>query len=193
MPGRRGGLFVTRNSNAMIPDDLGHFYEAALTACAILSGFSGTFLSFRIQREASYFRQPCTFCKDDLHPTQYRDNRPYIQGHDVGIGLSRFNSSFFLIILGTCCLMAFGVFMPLVALSLRGRWLPSPGLITAGIVGSAVLVAAYFLDELIHYEILKWGRFFCDLKEWRCEWIIVVSGFLLAALGFTITWCAMRG
>ena len=33
------------------------FYTATLSAGAILTGFCGTFLSFRLQREANYYRQ----------------------------------------------------------------------------------------------------------------------------------------
>jgi hypothetical protein len=34
------------------------FFESVLAAGAILSGFCGTFLSFRINRESNYYRQP---------------------------------------------------------------------------------------------------------------------------------------
>jgi len=84
----------------MAPEGLQSFYEAALTAGAILSGFSGTFMAFRIQREANYYRQPVL---------DFREGK----GRDVALGLSRFNSSLLLIILGTLCSMAFGVLWPL--------------------------------------------------------------------------------
>ena len=38
----------------MVSDQL---FPAALSAGAILSGFCGTFLTFRVQREANYYRQ----------------------------------------------------------------------------------------------------------------------------------------
>jgi hypothetical protein len=159
----------------MTPDETRTFYEAAITASAILSGFNGTFLSFRIQREANYYRQPVLDFKEK-------------RGVDAGIGLSQFNSSLLLIILGTLCSMMFGVFMPLAALSRWGRYTPNPALILAGIVASGVLVMAYFFNELIHYKILKWSRLSCDLKGWGYEWLIVISGVLLACLGFVLTY-----
>jgi len=48
---------MCREDDLMCAEGLGRFYEAALTAGAITSGFIGTFLAFRIQREAGYYRQ----------------------------------------------------------------------------------------------------------------------------------------
>jgi len=63
-----------------------------------------------------------------------------------------------------------------------------PGPILAGIVASGTLVAAYFLDEIVHYEILKlsWSGFSSDLRSWGGEWWIVVVGILLAMVFFTL-------
>ena len=53
------------------------FYTAVLTAGAILTGFAGTFLQFRIQREASYHRQPAVSFEE-------------ANAKDVFIGLTHF-------------------------------------------------------------------------------------------------------
>ncbi|SRR6266481_802200 len=156
-------------------DETRTFYEAALTAGAILSGFNGTFISFRIQREANYHRQPVT---------KFDEMACSGKGQDAYIGRSRFNSSFLLIIIGTLCSMIFGVFLPLFALA--NRYDPGPGRILAGIAASTVLVMAYFFDELIHYEIVKWSRLLRDLKLWQYEWLIVISGVLLACLAYCV-------
>ena len=66
-----------------------------LTAGAILSGFCGTFLAFRIQREAAYYRQPAV---------DYHGNK----GKDVYIGLTHFTSAFLLLALATVCSVTFG-------------------------------------------------------------------------------------
>jgi len=67
---------------------LREFYSSVTTAGAILAGFSGTFLSFRIQRESNYYRQV------SIERGEARD---------VYIGLSHFTSSFMLIICSTFC------------------------------------------------------------------------------------------
>jgi hypothetical protein len=164
----------------MAPEELQGFYEAALTAGAILSGFNGTFMAFRIQREANYYRQPVLDFQE-------------AQGKDVWLGLSRFNSSLLLIILGTLCSMIFGVFWPLAALAHCHLFMSGPAPILAGIVASGTLVAAYFLDEIIHYEILKlsWPGFRSDLRSWRREWWIVVVGILLAIVSFGFIFLAV--
>jgi len=158
----------------MTPEECDRFYEAALTAGAILSGFIGTFVNFRIQRESNYYRQPVT---------KFDEGATHGRGQDAWIGLSRFNSSFLLIILAAFCSTAYGVFLPLSALAHWPRFTVSAPTILAGIVASLILVAAYFLDELIHYEVLKPSRLVSDLKSWAChDWILVLSGVLLALL-----------
>lgn len=156
--------------------DLEVFYQAALTAGAILSGFIGTFLNFRIQREADYFRSP---------------------GSDIG-GQQHFTSSFFLIIVSAACSVVFGVVLPLFALAKGNlRYAVSPATILSGIVAALVIAGAYFFDELIHYQILftrdgaKW-RFNPDRKGWKSELWIVVGGVLSGALLAVITYCAVK-
>jgi hypothetical protein len=161
------------------PEDVSQFYEAALTAGSILSGFIGTFLNFRIQREANYYRQPVLNfrpdCKEGL-------------GQDVPVGLSHFTSSFALIILASVSSVFFGVFWPLAALAQWGRFMTSPAPILGGIVWSIVLVGAYFADELFHYQIVfRW-----DVTGWKREWGIVASGILCAALLAFVTCCALK-
>ncbi len=71
-----------------MPIDPYSFYTATLSAGAILMGFYGTFLAFRIQREANYYRQPAL----DFGLSEARD---------VYIGLTHFSSSFLLIVMTT--------------------------------------------------------------------------------------------
>jgi hypothetical protein len=174
--GRKG-----RKQIQMTPDQLASFYEASLSAGAIISGFIGTFLAFRIQREANYHRQPVL----DFNPEESEG-----RARDVHIGLAHFTSSFFLILLAGIASMTFGVGWPLLALA---QWPPAmtgPEPIAGGIFGSLVLVAAYFVDELVHYRILS-GRLANDVAEWKSEWAIVVGGVLLAVVAFVLTWCAL--
>jgi hypothetical protein len=165
----------------MTPDDLARFYEASLTAGAIITGFIGTFLAFRIQREASYHRQPVL----DFNPSESQG-----RARDVHIDLSHFTSSFLLILLAAFASLIFGVAWPLLALA---NWPPAmsgPAPIVGGLFGSLVLVSAYFLDELVHYRILS-GRLTNDIAEWKSEWAIVVGGVLLAVLAYVLIWCAL--
>jgi hypothetical protein len=90
-------------NNAMTAD-LQAFFAASLSAGAILTGFCGTFLSFRIQREANYCRQPVLDFQSGT-------------AKDVCIGLSHFSSSFLLLILASLLAVAFGFVSPLLALA----------------------------------------------------------------------------
>src|SRR5690348_13569560 len=124
------------------------FYSAALTAGSILAGFTGTFLSFRIQREANYFR----------------DGQ---QQH--------FTVSFLLLVLGAVCTVIFGVVLPLFAIANPSRAV-SHATITAGVAAALIIVAFYFVAELVHYEVLKK----LDDSGWRQEWWIVPVALTLA-------------
>ena len=166
----------------MTEEQLGHFYEASLTAGTILAGFIGTFLMFRIQREANYHRQPVL----DFNPCADR-----ARARDVYIGLSHFSSSFLLIIIAALGSMTFGVCWPLLALAQWGPAQRGPAPIVAGLVASLIVVAAYFVDELVHYRILS-TRLANDVSEWKKEWAIVVGGVLLAAVAFCVTYCALK-
>ncbi len=153
------------------------FFEAVLTAGAILSGFCGTFLAFKLQREATYYRQPAV---------DFRTGK----GRDVFIGLTHFTSPFLLLILATSLSAIFGFVLPLLALSGQPAFAPNPRLIVGGVLGALFLLAAYFLDELVHYGILG-GRLARDAKEWKAEWWIVSAG-ILAALA-CVTYFALNG
>jgi hypothetical protein len=171
----------TDHGGCMTPDELAQFYEAALTAGAVISGFIGTFLAFRIQREANYHRQPVL----DFNPKGSQ-----ARARDIDIGLAHFTSSFLLIALAALGSFAFGVAWPLLALA---HWPPAitgPGPIAGGLIGSVVLVAAYFVDELVHYRILN-CQLANDVKEWKSEWAIVVGGVLLAVVAFILAWHAL--
>ena len=150
------------------------FYMAALTAGSILSGFIGTFLNFRIQREANYYRQPVP----DFDSEQARD---------VFINRSRFPLSLVLILLGAVCSITCGVFLPLAALA---RWVQltvTPASILAGLVAATILVAAYFFAEMFHYGMLRINR-----PEWSREGWIAAGAIPLAAVLAAITYFAAR-
>jgi len=147
----------------MTPAQMEHFYDAALTAGSILSGFLGTFLSFRIQREASYYRQPGQKLKESIL-----------------IDLSQFPISLLLILLGTVCSVVFGIITPLLA-SAHAERVFSPITTLAGIIASLILAGAYFFAEMFHYRMFR----ICD-KEWRQEGWIVTCGIVLAVLPFIL-------
>jgi hypothetical protein len=148
-------------------DEDRHFLEAVITAGAILAGFCSSFLAFRIQREANYYRQPVL---------SYERG----QGRDVYLGLTHFTSSFLLIILAAACSMSFGFVLPLLALATDFGGSVIRGLVVGGLVAALILVAGYFWDELVHYEILR-GHLLLDLREKRKERPIMI-GTLTAAL-----------
>lgn len=140
----------------MKPGDL-EWFGIILTAGSILVGFCSTFLAFRIGREADYFRQ---------------NNQQH------------FTSAFFLIIVSTISSGVFGVVLPLLALIEVKCILDSPKFVVAGMIGSAILVAAYFVDELKHYGVLDK----LDCCGWRNEWWIVVCGVVLSVIIFLLIW-----
>jgi hypothetical protein len=119
----------------MSPPDVGIFLGASLSTGAILAGFCGTFLSFRIQREAGYYRQASG------------------KGADNYIGLTHFTASLALLLMATIFTTVFGIVLPLLALSGFHSSM-RPGIIVGGLIGSVVLLAAYFVAELVHYRIL---------------------------------------
>ena len=122
--------------------DAHSFFDAVLNAGAILSGFCGTFLTFRIQREANYYRQPAL-------------SYDHGKAKDVAIGLTRFTSAFFLIVLATGCAFLFGFILPLFAVAGTSWILSQPNLIVAGLVTTQGLLFGYFWAELSHYKILS--------------------------------------
>jgi hypothetical protein len=148
------------------------FYMAVLNAGAILTGFCGTFLQFRIQREAAYYRQPAlSFEKGEAR--------------DINIGLSHFTSSFLLIIIATLAAIAFGLVLPLLALS-NALFTP-PRIISGGLLFALVFVVGYFFAELIHYHILS-TRLLNDWEEWgRQKWTVLCT-LILAILVFCTVW-----
>lgn len=144
-------------------------YAALLSAGAILTGFCGTFLSFRIQREANYHRQPALDFKTN-------------QARDVFIGLSHFTSSFLLLIVATLLAVSFGFICPL--LSLVGAQIP-PKIIVSGMVSSVVFVVGYFTCELVHYRILN-RKLLNDPREWGRAWGVVTATVVLAAVAAAV-------
>ena len=150
---------------AVLTADSISLYAGLLSAGAILTGFCGTFLSFRIQREANYYRQPAV----DLNTNT---------GGDVYIGLSHFTSSFLVLIAATLLAVVFGFILPLLALI--GTPL-QPAIIVAGMVASVIGVLGYFTCEMIHYGVLN-RRLLNDRHEWGRLWGVVIITFLLAVL-----------
>jgi drug/metabolite transporter (DMT)-like permease len=147
----------------MSQSDLTNFFTASLTVGAILAGFCGTFLSFRIQREAGYYRSPD--CK----------------GKDAFSNLSHFTASLLLLLLATLCTAVCGIVLPLLALVGSGLRI-SPGLIVGGVIGGLLLLAAYFVTELCHYDVFKFLR--DDPAEWKREWPLVAAGVFGTAFCF---------
>lgn len=147
---------------------LREFYSSVTTAGAILAGFSGTFLSFRIQRESNYYRQV------SIERGEARD---------VYIGLSHFTSSFMLIICSTILSLVFRFLLPLFGLVRPTLSIISPGLVVAGLVAALIFLVGYFWAELVHYQILS-RRLLHDKAEWGRQWPLVITTFALALFCF---------
>jgi hypothetical protein len=142
------------------------FFESIITAGSVLAGFCGTFLAFRIQREASYHRQPAV---DFATGT----------AKDISIGLTHFTSAFLLLTVASLGAALFGFVFPLLALSGWAWFLARPAMAAAGLMGSLILLAAYFVAEVVHYRIIG-PRLLNDSREWGREWILVVVALALA-------------
>ena len=152
------------------------FFESVIAAGAILTGFCGTFLTFRIQRKAAYYRQPVLDFQSG-------------KAKDVYIGLTHFTASFLLLILATLCALVFGFLIPLFAIAGVRNMLVSPALVVAGLVAAVILLVAYFCVELTHFHILS-TSLLRDVQEWRTERVIVVLALILSmtAAGATVFW-----
>jgi drug/metabolite transporter (DMT)-like permease len=143
----------------MSQSDLTNFFAASLNVGAILAGFCATFLSFRIQREAGYYRSP----------------------DGSGKNRSHFTASLLLLLLATLCTAVCGIVLPLLALIGSGPRI-SPRLIVGGVIGGLLLLAAYFVTELRHYDVFKILK--NDLAEWKRELPLVAVGVIGAAFCF---------
>jgi hypothetical protein len=148
--------------------DASSFFSACLSAGAILTGFCGTFLAFRIQREASYYRQPAVDFTSE-------------KGKDVYLGLSHFSSPFLLLIVASLLAVTFGFALPLLALAdIQVR----RDVVVAGILAALVFLVGYFACELRHYGILN-QRLLNDRDEWGRAWgtvCITAAAALLACV-----------
>jgi len=144
------------------------FFEAVINAGAILAGFCSTFLAFRIQRESGYYRQPAV-------------NFETAEAKDVHIGLTHFTSAFFLIISASAVSILFGFLIPLLGLAGVESLFISPAWVVAGLIASVVLLAGYFVDEMLHYRILS-SKLLNDAREWKNELVIVLVAALLSIL-----------
>src|SRR5260370_33842727 len=114
-----------------MPVNSDSFFAAALSAGGILSGFCGTFLTFRIQREASYYRQAAV----DFHEGK---------GKDIFVGLTHFSSAFFILLLATLCSATFGFVFPLLALHGSAWFAARSGLVVEVMIGVGMSLCAYF-------------------------------------------------
>ncbi|MBB5866481.1 hypothetical protein [Xanthomonas sp. 3058] len=153
-------------------ENLNEFFSASLAAGAILTGFCGTFLSFRIQREASYYRQPAVDFQTG-------------EGRDVFIGLSHFTSSFLLLAVATLLAIVFGFALPLLALYGLNV---SRQAVVIGILNSILFVCAYFACEMVHYGILN-RRLLYDRAEWGRSTGLVAATCLISGV---LSFCAVR-
>jgi len=151
------------------------FFSAALSAGSILTGFCGTFLSFRIQREANYYRQPAL---------DFKSRR----AKDVPINLSHFSSGFFLLIVATLTATVFGFALPLLALSGLGGI--KEKIVAGGLLSALILAGGYFWIELRHYRILS-NRLLNDAREWGSQVRSLVICILLAVGAFLIVVCGL--
>ena len=149
------------------------FFASVIGAGAILSGFCGTFLAFRIQREANYYRQPVL---------SYDEGK----AKDVLIGLTHFTHGFLLLLLATACALVFGFLIPLFALAQMRFALHATGPVVGGLVAAVVFLAAYFIAELAHYHIIS-SHLLNDLAEQRSVRAIVVVAGILAAVAMLIS------
>jgi len=150
------------------------FFEAIINAGAILAGFCGTFLAFRIQRESNYYRQPAL---------SYEKGK----AKDIPIGLTHFTSASLLLILATLCSVVFGFLIPLLALAGSSWALAQTALVVSGLVASLVLIIAYFLDELIHYRVLSLNLV-NDAREWGSESIVVIGALIITLVCSILTY-----
>jgi hypothetical protein len=158
------------------PQDISPVFAPALSAGAILTGFCGTFLTFRIQREAAYYRQPAL---------DFRNGR----AKDILIDLTHFSSAFFLLILATVCSAVFGFVLPLMALT-GSAWITTrPKVVVAGMISGLVLVGGYFVTELVHYRVLR--RLPGDTEEWKREGWVLAATVLLAFAAFAFVFCSV--
>jgi len=110
------------------------FYAAVLTAGVILTGFAGTFLQFRIQREASYYRQPAVSFEE-------------ARAKDVFIGLTHFTAAFLLITLSALMSVIFGFALPLLTLAEMAPLFVTPKVVTVGLLSALLPLLGYFFAE----------------------------------------------
>lgn len=138
-------------------------FSDMLSAGAIIAGFGATFLAFRVQREAEFYRLP--------GHTQFNEQH--------------FTTSFLLIIVATSVAVLAGVVIPLLALQGLAPACVTPRVAASGLLGSIVLMVGYFFDELVHYRIIfgDWRSRLDD--EWQRE-TPILCGSLVIAIGVIV-------
>lgn len=117
------------------------FYAAVLSAGAILWGFCGTFLVFRIQREANYYQQPVL---------DYETGK----AKNVKICMQKLSLPFGVLLFATHWVALFGVVMPLLGRAGYQFWLNHPQVLIWEIFVGLALILGYFWLELRHYRII---------------------------------------
>jgi hypothetical protein len=134
------------------------FFRDIIGSGAILAGFCATFLVFRIQREADFYRTA-----NDPKGTERNEQH--------------FTSSFLLIIFGTLAALCGGFLIPLLFLAGVQCFLLSPRVSVAALLASTVLIAGYVCNELVHYHITEKAD-----PDWRAEKKVWLSTLLVAVL-----------
>jgi hypothetical protein len=148
------------------------FFSSVLSAGAILTGFCGTFLSFRIQREANYYRQPVVDFESG-------------EAKDVLVGLTHFSSSFCILVVASLAAAFFGFLLPVLALSGAigsAIWIK---IVSGGLLSSLLLVIGYFWIELRHYNIVS-NRLLHDRAEWGRQRTSLIAFAALAVGAFAL-------
>ena len=153
------------------------FFSTVINAGAILSGFCGTFLSFRIQREAAYYRQVALSYDEEA-------------AKDIEVGLSHFTTPLLLLLMATLLAIAFGFIIPLFALAGLTWATTKVAMTAAGLAAAVAFLLGYFANELHHYGVFSAGLH-SDRSEWVREAPIVAVTFLLALLAFILTYRAL--
>ena len=150
-----------------------NFFESVIAAGAILTGFCGTFLAFRIQREAAYYRQPAL---------DFETGR----AKDIEIGLTHFTPALLLLLVATAASLISGFVLPLLAIAGIHNRLIAPPVVVAGLLGAVTLLLGYFVAELLHYDVLN--RLHNDAHEWKKQAPVWITALLLAIL---VVWFAV--
>jgi hypothetical protein len=162
------------------------FYSATLAAGAILTGFCGTFLTFRLTRESNYYRNPnenpssngAVKAADKSEETT--DSKPTDKASEENKekNQTHFTAPLLLLLCATSSAAIFGFLFPLVALAMPNSTFGSAKAIIGGEIISLIFLAGYFLGELVHYDVFK--ILAGDEREWLRQIPILLVTFFVA-------------